>query len=379
MSSAPAIETQEAPTKRRTAIIDTDVHVFPRNAEEISSRMDQPWRERYKPMTRPFYWPVPPITGSRIDATPPDGGPAGSDPDLLREQLIDEYGIDYAILLPRSFATIHPDYDYGTAVAKAFNDWLVDTWLGEYNHDGCFKGSINVAHQDPAAAAKEIDRLAGHPHMVQVMMDSGARAPYGHRQYWPIYEACARNNLPLALHPGTDATGGNEHFTIGPAIRFIEWHTLMPLSFMSHLVSFITEGVFERFPNFKLALIEGGVNWLPTLLWRLDDQYKSGRAEVPWMKRRPHEYIRDNVRFASQPLEVPDDPQQLLQVFEMMDAEHILMFASDYPHYDFDSPTRTFPVLPENVHRRIFFDNAAELYGGLEPRENVVVKGSNGK
>jgi predicted TIM-barrel fold metal-dependent hydrolase len=357
----------EAATPARTSIIDTDVHVFPRHEEEITGRMDQPWRDRYTKMGRPFYMPVPPITGNRIDSTPPGGGAAGSDPDFLRKQLIDEYGISYAILLPRTFATMYPDYDYAAAVARAYNDWLIDTWLGEYNHDGVFKGSINVAHQDPIAAAKEIDRVGGHPHVVQVMMDSGARAPFGHRQYWPIYEACERNNLPLAIHPGTDGVGINEHFTLGPAVRFIEWHTLVPLGFQSHLVSFITEGVFERYPGFKLALVEGGVAWLAPLLWRFDDQYKSGRAEVPWMKRRPAEYVRDHVRLASQPLEMPDDPKQLLQMLEMVDAEHVLMFASDYPHYDFDSPTRTFPKLPEDVHQRIFFENAAELYG-LSPR-----------
>jgi uncharacterized protein len=46
-----------------------------------------------------------------------------------------------------------------------------------------------------------------------------------------------------------------------------------------------------------------------------------------------------------------------------MDAEHILMFSSDYPHWDFDSPTRAFPRLPEHVHRAIFSDNARELFG----------------
>jgi predicted TIM-barrel fold metal-dependent hydrolase len=351
----------------RTGIVDTDVHVFPRSDDEIRSRMAQPWRDRYQRMSRPFYWPVPPITGNRIDSNPPGGGSPGSDPDFLRKQLIDEYGISYAVLLPRAMATMYPDPDYAAAVARGFNDWLIDTWLTEFNHDGIFKGSITVAPQDPAQAAKEIDRVGGHEHVVQVMMDSGSRSPFGHRQFWPIYEACERNNLPLALHPGTDGVGINEHFTIGPAERFIEWHTLVPSGFQSHLVSFITEGVFERYPGFRLALVEGGVSWLAPLLWRLDDQYKSGRAEVPWMKRRPHEYIRDHVRFASQPLEMPDDPKHLVQILEMMDAEHVLMFSSDYPHYDFDSPTHTFPKLPEHMHRRIFFENAAEFYG-LTPR-----------
>jgi hypothetical protein len=63
------------------------------------------------------------------------------------------------ILLPRAFCNMHPDPDYGTAIATAFNDWLAETWLGEHNHDRLFKGSITIAHQDPQAAAR--DRALG--------------------------------------------------------------------------------------------------------------------------------------------------------------------------------------------------------------------------
>jgi predicted TIM-barrel fold metal-dependent hydrolase len=70
-----------------------------------------------------------------------------------------------------------------------------------------------------------------------------------------------------------------------------------------------------------------------------------------------------DVRLSSQPLERPDDSTHLLQILEMMDAEHVLMFASDYPHWDFDSPTHAFPTLPEQLHRRIFYENAREFYG----------------
>jgi predicted TIM-barrel fold metal-dependent hydrolase len=99
------------------------------------------------------------------------------------------------------------------------------------------------------------------------------------------------------------------------------------------------------------------------MLWRLDSYWKALRSEVPWVKRPPSEYVRDHVRLGTQPLERPDDDRHLLQLFEMMDAENILMFSSDYPHWDFDSPTRAFPKLPERMHERIFEGNARDLYG----------------
>lgn len=341
-------------------IIDCDVHPYPRNIEEIRSYMQMPWRDRYSGSGRGFFGN--PVHGSRQDAKPPGGGPEGSNPEFLRKQHIVPYNVDHAILLPRAFCNLLPDPDFASAIAAAYNDWLADTWLGKYNPDGVFKGSITIAHQDPIAAAKEIERWAGHPHFVQVMTDSGARAPFGQRQYYPIYEACERLGLPLAIHPGTDGMGINVQPSPGYPTHYIEWHTCLSLGFQAHLVSFITEGVFERFPGFRVVLVEGGSAWVPTLIWRLDAEYKALRYEVPWVKKRPSEYLRGHVRVTSQPLERPDNDKFLLNNLEAMDAEHIMMFSSDYPHWDFDSPKQSFPKLPEALHNRIFYENAREFY-----------------
>jgi len=359
-AAQPAINTN-GHRKAREGIVDCDVHVFPRSLDEIKAFMDEPWRSRFSGGGRGFYGN--PIHGNRQDAKPPSGGPAGSDPDFLREQLIDLYGVAYAICLPRAFCNHHPDPDFGNAIAAAYNEWLAATWLGEFNGDGVFKGSITVNPQDPQAAAAEIEKWAGHPHFVQVMTDSGSRAPFGQRQFHPIYAACERHGLPFAIHPGTDGMGVNQQPSPGYPTHYIEWHTLLSVSFQAHLVSFLTEGVFERFPGFRVALVEGGVAWVAPLLWRLDAEWKALRPEVPWVRKPPSAYLRDHVRVSSQPLERPDNDKHLLQILEMMDAEHILMFASDYPHWDFDSPTHAFPPLPDGLHRRIFRENALEFYG----------------
>lgn len=341
-------------------IIDCDVHIGPKSYEEIRQYLKPPWRDRARAQRGIYEHP---FGGMRHDARPPDGSRPGSDPDFLRQQLIEEYNVAHAILVPRANCWHLPNPDHATALAAAFNDWLAESWLGRYNADGVFRGSITVATQDPQQAAREIERWAGHPYFCQVLVDSGARMAYGNRFYWPIYEACARHNLPLAIHVGTDAMGTNPPHTLGYPTHYIEWMTCIPLAYQSHLVSFLTEGVFDEFPNFQVVLVEGGVAWLAPILWRLDNNYKALRQEVPWMKRRPHEYMRDHVRLTSQPIESPDNPQHLLQIFEMMDAEHLLMFASDYPHWDFDSPTHSFPKMPEALERRIFYENAKEFYG----------------
>ena len=73
--------------------------------------------------------------------------------------------------------------------------------------------------------------------------------------------------------------------------------------------------------------------------------------------------MRTNVRLTSQPMEEPEDPEQIRQILPMMYADEVLMFSSDYPHWDFDSPLRAFPRLDERLRRRIFSDTARELYG----------------
>src|SRR5262245_5994410 len=95
----------------RQGLIDCDVHVYPRNADEIRQYMEMPWRKRFGGGGRGFF--DNPVHGARLDAVPPGGGPTGSDPDFLRQQLLESFGHAYAILLPRAFCNLHPDPDLG--------------------------------------------------------------------------------------------------------------------------------------------------------------------------------------------------------------------------------------------------------------------------
>ncbi len=302
-----------------------------------------------------------PIGVGRSDATPARGGPPGSCPDTMREQLLDAFGIDYAILTGGGVLAIgvHGDGDYAAALASAYNQWML-TWLDE---DPRFYGSMFIAPQRPDLAAAEIRKHGGHPRIVQVMMTSASRDPYGDRRYWPIYEAACEMGLPVAMHPGAECSGIANPFSAGYAASYLEWHSNLSQNFMAQLSSFVCRGVFNEFPQMKLVLVEGGIGWLPHLMWRLDKNWKSLRVSAPWLSEPPSHYIIEHVRLTTQPIEEPEKPEHLLQIFEMVHAHKTVMFSSDYPHWDNDSPAHGLPKLPEDLARRIYVENARELYG----------------
>jgi predicted TIM-barrel fold metal-dependent hydrolase len=168
-------------------------------------------------------------------------------------------------------------------------------------------------------------------------------------------------NLPLAVHLGGNAGVNAMPTGCGPSTFFWETHALLCETGMGHVASAIAHGVFERWPTARLVLIECGVAWVPALLWRLDADYRALRKETPWLKRLPSEYARTHVRVTTQPLEQPRDPAALWPALEDIGARDMLLFASDYPHWDFDDPRFIRP--PAGWRDAVLDANARLLYG----------------
>jgi uncharacterized protein len=350
-------------------IIDTDIHNAIRSNHELAPYLSSYWKEILKlydiPVPAGLYKSA--VGVLRCDATPPDGGPSGSDPQHVINHHLDPYQIDYGILNGSGILgiSVSADPDYANAIASAYNDHLADHWL---SHSERFLGSILVNHSDPAYAAKEIDRVAKDKRFVQVIMGSGARTPFGQRFYHPIYEAAERNKLPVAFHPGTEGAGiSGPPSSAGYPTRYMEWHNTLPTNYMAHLNSLVCEGVFEKFPGLKIVAVEGGIAWLPHLMWRMDKNYKALRSTTPWLKRLPSEYIIEHVRLTTQPIEEPDRSEYLLQILAMVQAEKTVMFSSDYPHWDNDAPNQILRNLPEPMKHNIFSGTASALYGITRP------------
>ncbi len=111
-------------------------------------------------------------------------------------------------------------------------------------------------------------------------------------------------------------------------------------------------------------MCEGGVTWVHWLMWRLDQQYRELRANVPWVKRLPSEHIRSNVRAATQPI-TEVTPSEFVKLVEMTETQDVYVFATDYPHFDADSAD-VLAALPEELRNRIRYQNALETYPRLK-------------
>ena len=299
----------------------------------------------------------------RDDARAPDGSAPGSDPAFTAHQLLDANGIDRAVLIGGEVLGLGamPDPDAAMMIASAYNDWIADTWL---TADERYRSTLVVGPQDPVLAAQEIHRAAAEQKFVAVLLPL-TNILMGQRHYYPIYEAAAEHGLPITVHPNS----GEGIFRTSPPMAggtptyYVEWHTGLSQVFQANVISLVCHGVFERFPQLKVILTEGGLGWIPDVIWRLDKNAKGLRDEVPWVKRLPSEYVADHVRFTTQPLPEPRRRQHLHVLCEIAQAERTLMFSSDYPHWDFDDPRHALTALPAEIRRRVAVDNAVETYG----------------
>jgi predicted TIM-barrel fold metal-dependent hydrolase len=355
--------TTERSGAAKLPVFDCDVHERFVSLEALFPYLDEVWHGY-----RPAWAPGPPYDlgplnggGMRDDAWPKDygygSGMPGSSFELFRDQILDAYDISGAVLTGGALTpgNTHTQAAYALALTSAYNDWLAAEWL---SRDERLLGAIQIAYHDAEAAAAEIDRMAANPQIVQVMVWPSPQ-PLGAKRLRPIFEAAARHDLVVAMHPGGECF----QTAIGYPPYYTEWHIGLAQLFMAHVTNLIFSGVLDEYPNLRILVLEADFSWVPSLRWRMDANWKGLRVETPWLQRKPSEVMREQFYFGTQPIPEPDTPQQLLDLIQLT-GEDNLVFASDYPHWDFDSEDRALPVslLGLELRNKLVNLNAMRLY-----------------
>ena len=99
---------------------------------------------------------------------------------------------------------------------------------------------------------------------------------------------------------------------------------------------------------------------MPFVCNRLDKEYLERRREVPFLTERPSHYVK-RIYVATQPIEEPERLRDIVTLMELYDGEDTTVFASDWPHHDFDHPMKLDQVpLREEQRRKVFGENALD-------------------
>lgn len=347
-------------------VVDSDIHPMPRRGELtpfVPSKFRTMFDRRSSGSGNSVYYDAPDFHHAfamRTDTFPGDGNFAGSDPALLFRHVVMEAGSDILILGPGVGGGQTEDELHAMAVAT--NLWQDACWLDtENNWHQRYRGSIMAAIQAPEQAAREIETWAGHPYMSQIMINAEMRPAWGDPMYNPVWEAATRHDIPVACHLGR---GQHNELPMSPVGFMTFNHDLMVSYAMlaaNQIMSLIFDGVFDRFPTLKIVFIEHGFQWILPLMWRMDAVYKA-RGPENGLKRKPSDYVRDNIWLTTQPLELPEDKIEFNRALEWMEADKILLFSSDYPHWTFDDPKWVAKHLPERMRDAIMFQNGLDLF-----------------
>jgi predicted TIM-barrel fold metal-dependent hydrolase len=350
-------------------LIDVDGHNMP-TVDDLKRHMPERWA-RYLD-TYGYRTPSPELgivraryMGSRADSWSPSGKPPGADVDFFTEQLLDEYG--YTAIVLNNILSALQSYNGGAApqeftraLIHAGNAWAEEVWLSA---DERYHSSIMLPLDDSKGAVAELERWAEHPRYVGVVVPFRTPGPIGNRKYWDILDAASHYGLPLGFHPGN---GGNVPLTgAGFPSFYYEDHTGLAHALASQLGSLVCEGVFDRWPNLRFLIMEGGWTWIPAFAARFDTAFAQLGDELPDLQRKPSEYIRDHFWYSTQPIEEPPKPEYLVQCIEQFDLSDRLLFSSDYPHWDFDPPTEVARLVPSELRDDIMGRNAARFFPKL--------------
>lgn len=201
-------------------------------------------------------------------------------------------------------------------------------------------------------------------------------AGYNHLRYHPFWAACQDMGLVIHFHSGAGpmeqffgpewpAKPADDHVgAMGAYVSEVMWWTYRPLNFL------IWGGVFEKFPQLKVAITEAGTGWMvPPWLRLLDHFYHDVQFSAKMgdfkahLSIQPSDYFRRNVAIGASCM-----PRSDAEMRHELGLDQI-MWGSDFPHPEGSWPhtheqmVTSFSGLPEADIAQMLGENAIRFYG----------------
>jgi predicted TIM-barrel fold metal-dependent hydrolase len=355
---------RQHPDGTRTPVIDASVHIFFGSNADLRDFLREPFKSRGFSDYEMDWYGAP--GGEYAHGTGAGHGPdrryPGSDPELVAQHLFADRGVDVAVLHPLGRG-IMPDRHLGTAVLAAVNQMLVTRWLEHSRFGHRFRGTIRVNPDDIAGALREIDRWKDHPRVVQIGVPLQSRELYGKPQFWPLWEAAADANLPVAVHIEAGEGIAFPPTPSGNTQTYEQYLGFMALNYLYHLMNMIAEGVFERTPALKMVWADGAADLLTPFIWRMDIFGRPHLEQTPWAPLMPSQYLPGHVYFVQGSLDGPGDVDYAGEWLGFTGKDQMVMFGSSYPHWHCYDVAALPAALSAQQRENVCWRTAADLYG----------------
>ncbi len=296
--------------------VDSDGHIM-ENVQELIEFLEEPYKGSEMVLSAPLLPSLDKFHTPRIRKKGVFDRTVGPERWL---EFLDKTGIEYTVLYPTNGLSygqvVFPDW--ALAYARAYNNWLHEKYL---KRSPRFKGIALIPMQDVPSAVNELRRAVNNLGMVGAMLPSnGLRRHISAKDFWPIYEEAEKLDCALAVHGGSYIDLGFNTYTVFPATRALG----MPFPLMIAMTGMIVDGVFDTFPNLRVAFMEGGTSWIPMVIDRLE---REREYEGLRMEKSPTDYFLSGKVFVG----CEGNEKALSYSIERVGAQPF-MFASDFPH-----------------------------------------------
>jgi predicted TIM-barrel fold metal-dependent hydrolase len=241
--------------------------------------------------------------------------------------------------------------------ASALNSYFIERWLPV---DSRFRLAIAVSPHEADLAVKEIGRLGSLPRVAAIAMPP-LFGNLGRAHYYPIFEAAVEHGLPIIIHPS-----GSEGFAHGCATiggtgpyRGEERYALLAQVAQANIASLVYDGVFVRFPDLKIVFAGFGFEWAPPLIWKVDQEWRHLRIDIPWITEAPSLTIAKNIR-----LMIDDIGYAPVDAFRAMITalpNSVLLYGSNAPFRE-KGGNDLADGIPDEERERIFAGNARDTF-----------------